>query len=110
MQIGTTTINGVHIVTLDGKLDTNASTEFETYLQALVDGGAKRLLIDLDKVVFITSSGLRVLLATAKRIKAIDGDLCVCSLSQAVREVFDISGFSTLLTVFDSQQEAIDAC
>jgi len=110
MQISTTTLNGVHIVTLDGKLDTNASTDFETYLQALVDGGAKRLLIDLDKVAFITSSGLRVLLATAKRIKAIDGDLFVCCLNQAVREVFDISGFSTLLSVFDSQQEAIDAC
>ena len=109
MQIDTTRMRGVCVVLLDGKLDSNASADFEAHLQTLLDDGAERIIIDLAKVDFVTSSGLRVLLATAKRIKHLDGDLCVCDLNQTVREVFDISGFSTLLNVFNSLQEALDA-
>ena len=67
------------------------------------------LLIPLNfaALEYISSAGLRVLLATAKKLKASGGDLKICSLNDTVQEVFDISGFSSILTVSKDQEEAL---
>jgi len=64
--------------------------------------------VNLEKLDYISSAGLRVLLATAKKLKAIGGELRVCSLNEIVTEVFDISGFDLILTVLPSESEALD--
>ena len=107
MKIAVTEKNQTTVVALEGKLDTNASADFEAELNARVDAGASRILVDLGRVDFITSSGLRVLLATAKRLRISGGELFVCSLNKTVREVFDISGIGSLLRVYDSADQAL---
>jgi anti-anti-sigma factor len=57
---------------------------------------------------YISSAGLRVLLATAQKLQAEDGALRVCNLNETVQEVFDISGFSTILSVFKTETEALN--
>ena len=99
MQIDTTERDGATVVALAGKLDTSTSSEAETHLHGVVDAGATRLVIDFGELDFVSSAGLRVLLTTAKRLKAGSGELRVCSLNDAVQEVFDISGFGSLLNV-----------
>ena len=64
--------------------------------------------MNLEKLDYISSAGLRVLLATAKKLKAIGGELRVCSLNEIVTEVFDITGFDLILTVLPSESEALD--
>jgi anti-anti-sigma factor len=56
---------------------------------------------------FISSAGLRVLLATAQELQKAGGELRVCNLNEEVNEVFDISGFSTILMVFKDESEAL---
>jgi len=63
--------------------------------------------VDLEKMDFISSAGLRVLLATAQELQKAGGELRVCNLNEDVMEVFDISGFSTILMVFKDESEAL---
>lgn len=107
MNIKTTESGDVSILEVQGHLDTNTSPEAESSINALIDAGATKLLINFAAVEYISSAGLRVLLATAKKLKGAGGDLRICNLNATVQEVFDISGFSSILTVSSNQEEAL---
>lgn len=99
----------VRVLNYVGRLDTNTTPVAEIRINALLDDGAGKLLINFEKLDYISSAGLRLLLATAKRLKSTSGDLRVCCLNPTVQEVFDISGFASILSVAATEQEALDA-
>lgn len=99
----------VRVLDVVGKLDTNTTPEAEIQINSLLDSGASKLLINFNKLDYISSAGLRLLLATAKRMKKEAGDLRICCLNPTVQEVFDISGFASILSVASAEQEALDA-
>ena len=107
MEITTRDVNDVKVVQIEGELDTGSSPNAQNQLDQLRGQGVKKILLDLTNLDFISSAGLRVLLATAQELKGNGGDLRVCSLNREVKEVFDISGFSTLLMVFDNEAKAL---
>jgi len=107
MKLETKTIDHVTVVEMEGNLDTNTSVDAQQLINTLIDDGAVKLLVDFAEVDFVSSSGLRVLLATAKRLGGSGGSLRICGLNEAVDEVFEISGFSTILDVFPSRDEAL---
>jgi anti-sigma B factor antagonist len=109
MEISTSESGDVRILSFQGNLDTNTAPDAESEINGLIDGGAQKLLVNFEKLDYISSAGLRVLLATAKKLKASSGDLKICCLNQTVQEVFDISGFSTILSVASSEEEALGA-
>jgi anti-sigma B factor antagonist len=108
MEINTRDENDVKIVSLDGELDTNTSPVAEASLNELRAGGAQKILLNFEKLDFISSAGLRVLLATAQELKGSGGGFRICGLNPDVKEVFDISGFSTLLMVFENETKGLD--
>lgn len=102
-------MNGeVGIVRISGKLDTQSFPEAQSHLTRLVEEGTRKILVDLEGLVYISSAGLRVLLSTAKLLEKDGGELRICSLNDFVQEVFEISGFSTIFQVFGSETEAMD--
>lgn len=107
MEIETTEITDVRVIEVRGHLDTNTSPDAEEVINALIDDGAEKLLFDFVALEYISSAGLRILLATAKKLKVSGGDLRICGLNETVQEVFDISGFSSILTVSASKDEAL---
>ena len=107
MKFETTTNDSVTVVEMDGNLDTNTSVDAQDHLNGLMDDGAAKLLVDFTKVDFVSSAGLRVLLATAKRLGGVGGSLRICGLNETVNEVFEISGFSTILEVFPTRDDAM---
>lgn len=107
MDITTRDEGDTTVVMLNGKLDTNTTPAAESEINALIEAGASKLLINFEQLSYISSSGLRLLLATAKRLKGKGGDLQVCSLNEMATEVFEISGFSTILKVFPNEQAAL---
>ena len=109
MNIEIRELQDVSIVAFDGNLDTNTSPEAELKINELIDNGAQKLLVNFENLNFIASSGLRVLLATAKKLKASGGDLRICELNATVQEVFDISGFVTILSVVGTEAEALSS-
>ncbi len=106
MKIERQEVDDVTVVRLEGNLDTNTSTETEAYLSKAIEDGAAKIVVSFEKVDFVSSAGLRVLLATAKRLGG-GGSLMICGLNETVAEVFEISGFSTILNVFPSEADAL---
>ena len=109
MKIETKESQGIQIVAFEGNLDTNSSPEAEAKINELLDAGKQKLLVNFEQLNFISSAGLRVLLATVKKLNANGGDLRVCSLNETVRAVFDISGFVTILNVKSTEEEALSS-
>jgi anti-sigma B factor antagonist len=107
MDISSEIKDNITVVRFEGNLDTNTSTDAQDYLNKAIDDGASRVVVCFDKVDFVSSAGLRVLLATAKKLGGGGGALRVCGLNETVSEVFEISGFSTILNVFPSETEAL---
>ncbi len=109
MEISVTESGDVRILSFQGNLDTNTSPQAESEINSLIDAGTQKLLVNFEKLDYISSAGLRILLATAKKLKASEGDLKICGLNETVQEVFDISGFATILSVTKTEDEALGA-
>ena len=109
MELNIKEVNTVQVVGFTGNLDTNTAPEAESQINALLDDGASNILINFENLNYISSAGLRVLLATAKKLMASGGSLKICSLNSTVQEVFDISGFSTILSLAVNEADALAA-
>lgn len=96
MEIATGINNGVYIFKLTGRLDASTSAEFEDKILDVIINGNTDILIDFSDLEFISSSGLRVLLIAAKKIKAEDGSIKICGIKKHIYEVFEIAGFTPL--------------
>jgi anti-anti-sigma factor len=90
-------------------IDTVTATDVEAALTQLLADGVNKMLLNFERLSYINSIGLRVILVVAKQIRRNEGKLRICSLNDRVREVFDITGFSSILTVVDSEPEALEA-
>jgi len=85
------------VVALDGRLDTNTSPNLEEELKATLPS-VEDLVFDLTKLEYISSAGLRVLLSAQKTMNK-QGSMVVKNVSEAVKEVFEVTGFSDILTI-----------
>jgi anti-anti-sigma factor len=108
MEIKTRKEHNATVVSVKGRLDAVSSPLFEKELSRLTRGGKKHLVIDCAELDYISSAGLRVILATVKRLKEEEGSLLLCSLQEMVNEVFKISGFSTIVPIYDFVESALD--
>ena len=82
---------------LEGRLDTNTSPELEKELNESLEG-ITDLTINMENLDYISSAGLRVLLSAHKTMMK-QGQMKVTNASEIVREVFDVTGFSDILTI-----------
>lgn len=108
MQITEETLGGALLVSASGRLDSNTAGILEAVLPARVQANPSTIL-DLAEVAYVSSAGLRVLLIGAKAAKAKGHRLVLIGLSPSVREVFDISGFSTIFTIAPDVESALVA-
>lgn len=106
MEVSTRTINDTHIVAIAGSMDSTTSPEAQKALDGVL-AVASKVALDFTKLDYISSAGLRVLLGAAKTLLASGGSLGIFGLNPSVREVFEISGFSTILAVYPSEAEAL---
>jgi anti-anti-sigma factor len=95
------------ILGLSGKLDATTVKTFEDKILAEIDSGDRRFVIDLSQLDYVSSSGLRVFLLVAKRLRSADGKIAFCSLKDHVQQVFDLSGFSSILAIYGSREDGI---
>jgi anti-anti-sigma factor len=98
---------GVMVVDIEGKMNTGASPDAEKYLNGLLDEGVTKMLLNLEYLDFIASTGLRVILATGKKLAGVRGKLAICNPNITVMDVLKISGFNKMFNVYDSEEEAL---
>ena len=109
MEISGKTVRDVEIVFINGRLDAYNSNLVEEKLDKLIDSGKTNIVADLSGVEYISSSGLRVMLSSLKKLNAMGGNLKLSSLQPYVMEVFKIAGFTKLFQSYNDEQEATNS-
>lgn len=99
--------NGITIFVFDGRLDTTTTRLIDQAFATAFDEGARNFLWDFEKLTYISSDGLRSILQALKRTDAQGGRLAICSPKPMVVEVFNISGFKSLLSLHDTRADAL---
>jgi len=102
-------IGDVNVISLSGRLDAYSANEVEKKLDSLIDAAQVRLVISLEKLEYISSSGLRVFLAALKKTKKQQGNIKLACLKPYIKEVFDIAGFTQLFNMFDTEEAAVNS-
>lgn len=96
------------VVSLAGRLDGNTSASLESAFAKLVEQGKGKFVFNLQGLDYVSSAGLRSLLSAAKTVKVIQGKLALARMNEHVKEVFDMSGFSSIFKLYETEDEAIN--
>ena len=107
MEITEEQRDNISILRVIGKLDASTSKDLEVKVLSLIASNQAKLIIDLSQLDYISSAGLRIFLLAAKRMDEAKGKMILCSLKDGVKQVFDIAGFSSFLTLAPTTEEAI---
>ena len=97
----------VSIISLSDRLDAYSSNDVEKKLDSLIDAGQVQLVVNLEKLEYISSSGLRVFLAALKKVRKQQGDMKLAVLKPFIQEIFDVAGFTERFTIFTSEESAL---
>ena len=90
--------NGTQLsIMLEGRLDTNTAPQLEAELKREI-GGVEKLVFDFEKLEYLSSAGLRILLS-AQKVMNKQGRMIVKNVNDEVNEIFEITGFSDFLTI-----------
>jgi len=108
MEIKVNEINDIVVISLEGKLDSTTAPEAEASINVYIEKKVPRMVVSLKETSYVSSAGLRVFLATAKRMTAAGCAVKFCCPNDIVKEILDISGFSAILDVKPSQEEALN--
>lgn len=107
MDINTQEKNGITIVNIVGRVDAVTAADFESKCKTLIDDGATKLLLNFKDVDYISSAGLRAVLIILKITKSSKITMAFCSLQDMVAEVFKVSGFTAMLSIYEQEDEAL---
>ena len=113
MEITHKRLNRVDLLTIVGRLDAASAPQLRQQIEALFDEGRCRLVLDLAGLEYAASPGLRVLIEARKRArdwKITDlegGDVRIANLPPRIKEVFDLTGFTSLFEIFPDTVEAV---
>jgi anti-anti-sigma factor len=106
MEISVKREEGYAVVGVKDRLDTMTVWDFEQQVNGLVQGGCARMVLDLSALEYISSAGLRSLMALSKKLKAAQGSMAICGLQGLPKEIFAVSGFDTVFRICDTVAEA----
>ncbi|MYD04270.1 MAG: STAS domain-containing protein [Acidimicrobiia bacterium] len=107
MDINTVRTGGVLVIKAEGRIDGSNSADFLGSIQAVIDDDDTGVVLDFGGIDYISSAGLRVILLLAKELRGTNTGFGICSLSSAVQEIFSISGFDQIITVSDTEEQAV---
>ncbi len=107
MMINKSTVGDVTIVAPEGTIDLDTSKILKEELNGLIDTGRTTVLVDFSGVDFMTSTGLGVLVAFAKRVEEVDGKIALCALNDDIQSVFDTVGYTPFFDIHQSVKQAL---
>ncbi|MDX2032067.1 MAG: STAS domain-containing protein [Blastocatellia bacterium] len=99
----------VIVVGLQGRMDSSTARIVEEKMISLIDRGESHLVVDCAQLDYISSAGLRVFLMAAKRLTQARGKLVLATMNDDVKQVFDMTGFSSIFKICGSKEEAINS-
>lgn len=113
MEIVITEKSTAAVFSIIGRMDAlsapDAETRINQWLEQNLEQNKIKLIMDLERLDYISSAGLRILLSAAKKMKARGGVLVLTRLQAGVRQVFEISGFSAIMPIYETVEAALEA-
>jgi len=105
-MIASNKIGQVLVMSPAGRLDAHTAPDLQEEVLAHVDRGDTCLLLDMSGLTYVSSAGLRAILVAAKKLQEKSGRFALCGLSDNVAEVFEVSGFSSILDIHPDSASA----
>jgi anti-anti-sigma factor len=109
IQIETRQVNNVLLIEMSGRLDSLSAGEAEDRLLNIVEGKDGWVLLKLERLEYLTSVGLRVIVRLAKLLQESGGELMICNVRGFVKDAFEIFGLHDLTKIYDTEKEAFAA-
>ncbi|ABS55677.1 anti-sigma-factor antagonist [Methanoregula boonei 6A8] len=97
------------ILSVKGRIDATTAGEFEGAINSHIGMGERQIILDLSGLAYISSGGLRVLLATAKKLHSNGDRFVLCGLSVEVQKVMNLAGFTTIFSIYATVSDALAA-
>ncbi len=97
------------LISVSGRIDSMTSAELGSGLSGAIEQGHVNIVLDLSQVEYMSSAGLRELVAALKKVKRLSGDMRLAQPTRRVREVLEMAGLDTIFLIFDTQIEAVDS-
>ena len=109
IEIKVTDTRRVALVEVAGRVDSTTASKLGEQLNAVIDDGKNRIVLDLENVEYMSSAGLREIVTALKKVQnlASRGDLRIASPSERVREVLELAGLDEIFKIFDTQIDAV---
>ncbi len=107
MKVDTEQASGATIAKAVGRVDSTNARAFDDALETIIDESSQAVIVDLEALSYISSAGLRVILLAAKSLQKLDREFMICSLSDSIKELFEVSGFDKIITIHTSRAEAL---
>lgn len=109
MEISLKNTGAVTVVAIEGSVDSLTADRLTESFEAQISGGNVRLVADFSAVSYTSSAGLRSLLGAVKDARQKGGDLRIAAVQPQVQRVLSLSGFTSIIRVFDSVAVAVDS-
>ncbi len=106
MNVTTKYAGSTAVVAVNGRIDSANAKDFDQKLSEVIDRGGSRLVIDCGDLTYISSAGLRAILLAIKRTNAAGGGMAMCRTPDHIREVLEVSGFTRLIQVYETVEDA----
>jgi anti-anti-sigma factor len=99
--------NEILVFAIKGRLDAATAPIAEKTIKETIADNTNRLLFDLGGLEYLSSGGLRVILGAAKQIRRREGKVALADLNQYVYEIFEVSGFTSMIPIKDTVEEGL---
>jgi anti-sigma B factor antagonist len=107
MEISSKPLKRVEVISVSGRVDSSTAPEFDQALKNALDSGRHHIVLDLEKVDYMSSAGLRAMVAALKTARRHNGDLRIANPSSRVTEVLQLAGLTSIFEVFPNQVDAV---
>jgi len=98
--------DGFSIISLEGYLDAHTAPKFEDAIQSEIDAGHFRIIVNCEKLNYISSAGLGVFMGFIEELRENGGDLKICGLIPKVKQIFDMLAFHEIYDICDDIPQA----
>lgn len=99
--------DGVHLVEVSGEIDLYTGPKVKNCIHDLIDAGTYRLIVSLENVRYMDSTGLGILMSALKRVEEKGGRIVIICKNARVLKIFKLTGFVHTFSIFDGEAEAI---
>lgn len=105
-SVSSSLADGLSVLALDGFLDAHTAPSFEQAIEKEVAAGRNRIIVNCEKLGYISSAGLGVFMTFIEEVRQAGGDIKICGVVPKVRQVFEILGFDNLFDIVDGVAQA----